>query len=140
MLLKLNIIFEIKVKTMKKIVIYKLILVSLSVIVPQLLSAQSTDNDFSTYAQRVNRFSSIFEPWNSFRGKLTLKETEMAFTPKNAKNKGAFTLEYKDIISVKKRCLLIFPNSIVITDKNYAKYKIGTYKRREIVEKIKSKI
>lgn len=115
-------------------------MVSLSVIVPQLLSAQSTDNDFSTYAQRVNRFSSIFEPWNSFRGKLTLKETEMAFTPKNAKNKGAFTLEYKDIISVKKRCLLIFPNSIVITDKNYAKYKIGTYKRREIVEKIKSKI
>lgn len=125
---------------MKNIDINKLILVCLSVILPQVLSAQSTDEDSKIYTQKVNRFSSIIEPWNSFRGELTLKETEMAFSPKNAKNKGAFILEYKDIISVKKRYLLIFPNSIVITDKNYAKYKIGTYRRKEIVDTIKSKI
>lgn len=64
----------------------------------------------------------------------------MTFVPKNKRTNGFFKLAYKDVISVKKRCLLIFPNSIIITDKNYVKYKIGTYKRRKIVDIIKSKI
>lgn len=125
---------------MKKNNIHIFILVWFTVAVPQVLSAQSGEEDSILHTQRVNRFSSIVEPWNSYRGELTLKETEMTFTPRNKKNKGEFIIEYKDIISVKKRCLLIFPNSIVITDKNFSKYKIGTYRRKEIVNTIKSKI
>ena len=49
-------------------------------------------------------------------------------------------MAYRDIVSVKKKCLLVFPNAIVITDKNYVKYKVGTYRRKKIVETIKSKI
>jgi hypothetical protein len=122
---------------MKKSTIHKLLLMCIFFTLPQFLSAQTPDNSPEILTQRVSRFSSPFEPWNAFRGELKLKDSEMTFTPKNAKNRGSFLLEYKDLISVKRRCL---PVSIVITDKNYAKYKIGTYRRKEIVDTIKSKI
>ncbi|MDO8967269.1 MAG: hypothetical protein Q8S14_02685 [Algoriphagus sp.] len=125
---------------MKKSTIHKLLLMCIFFTLPKFLSAQSPDNSPEILTQRVSRFSSPFEPWNAFRGELKLKDSEMTFTPKNAKNRGSFLLEYKDLISVKRRCLLIFPNYIVITDKNFAKYKIGTYRRKKIVETINSKI
>lgn len=120
--------------------IYLLILINFSVLVHGDLRAQSSNKNNYLFTQKVNRFTSIVEPWHSYRGEIMLSNTEIVFSPKNTKNRGAFILEYKNILTVKKRFLIIFPNSIVITDKNYAKYKIGTYKRKRIVNTIRSKI
>ena len=105
-----------------------------------LLAQDSDEADKIVYSQKVNRFNSIFEPWNAFRGTLTLRENTIHFEPKNNKEKGAFSLEYEDIDTVKKGLALILPNKIIIVDNNYSKYKLGTYKRKQIVEIIQSKI
>lgn len=120
---------------------YKLILFLLLFLISPQIKAQNNEIDTVIYSQKVNRFRTFFEVWDLYRGELKLKNNTIEFSPRNKKGRGSFILEYDEIVSIKKRnALLIIPNYIVLIDKNYVKYKIGTYKRKKIVEIIESKI
>ncbi len=92
------------------------------------------------YSQKVERRGNILEIWNAFRGTLYLRENSIEFIPKNPEGRGAFELSYEDVLSVKRRPSIFVPNRIFIKDKNHSTFKIFTYKRKQIVETIQSKI
>ena len=105
-----------------------------------LLAQDSDEADEILHHQKVYRTGNILEFWNSFQGILQLKENTVEFIPKNINRRGAFELSYDDILSVKKRPSIFVPNRIFIKDKNHSTFKIFTYKRKQIVEIIQSKI
>jgi len=105
-----------------------------------LLAQDSDEADEIVYSQKVERRGNILEIWNAFPGTLYLRENTVEFIPKNINGRGAFELSYDDIISVKKRPSIFVPNRIFIKDKNHSTFKIFTYKRKQIVEIIQSKI
>jgi hypothetical protein len=125
---------------MKMISIKTLILGVFLLFVTEVVSAQPSEPEKPIYSQRVNRIYSGFDPFSFTTGTLALKHTEIEYIPRNPEGNRHFVLKYEDIISVKKRFLFIVPNLIVITDKNFSKFKIQVYKRRKIVEIIESKI
>jgi hypothetical protein len=95
-----------------------------------LVSAQPSEPEKPIYSQRVSRLHSALD-FSVTSGDLSLNERDLVYMPKNQKGRGSFSLKYDEIRSVKKRFTLIFPNAIVITDMNHARYRLGTYKRRK---------
>jgi hypothetical protein len=124
---------------MKMISIKTLILGVFLLFVTEVISAQPSEPEKSIYSQRVSRLHSALD-FSVTSGDLSLNERDLVYMPKNQKGRGSFSLKYDEIRSVKKRFTLIFPNAIVITDMNHARYRLGTYKRKKIVEIIESKI
>jgi hypothetical protein len=119
---------------MKMISIKTLILGGFFLFVTEVVSAQPSEPEKSIYSQHVNRFHSFLESFKGSRGVISLEDSKIVYTARNKKGRDSFVLDYKDILSVRNRFL------IVITDKNYSKFKLGTYKRREMLEIIQSKI
>ncbi|MCC5921541.1 MAG: hypothetical protein JJU23_12750 [Cyclobacteriaceae bacterium] len=103
------------------------------------VSAQNTDQDSILHTQIITRELDLSKGYGGMMGKLQLTADEVIFTSRNKKGIGSFTLNYNDIYAVKKRSL-ITPNRIIIHDKNYAKFTFSTYKRKEIVSIMKSKM
>ena len=125
---------------MKMISIKTLILGASFLFVTLLVSAQPSEPEKPIYSQKVGRFHTILNPFSFRQGILYLNESDIMFSPRNEKEVDSFVLDYGNIRSVKRGFLFIWPNKIVITDKNFSKFKIQVYKRRKIVEIIESKI
>ncbi|MCH7399553.1 hypothetical protein MM236_16235 [Belliella sp. DSM 107340] len=125
---------------MKKVMLKSWVLVFVLLFKYEFSLAQDNESNPIIYSQKIDRMENILEVWNANRGTLYLRESTVEFVPKNTNGRGAFELEYEDIISVKRRFSLIFPNRIFIIDKNYSKIKIFTYKRRQIIDIIRSKM
>ncbi|MCC5921540.1 MAG: hypothetical protein JJU23_12745 [Cyclobacteriaceae bacterium] len=124
---------------MKTNYIYLITACLLHFIEPKIYAAQNADSVL--HVQEVKRITTMYEPLRDFKGELKLTSDSVIFTREEGKQPGSFTLSYDDILSVKRAgYFLILPGKIVIEDKNYAKYRLKTFKRKKIVDIIQSKI
>lgn len=109
----------------------------LLILVNSLVSAQNESN--VVYKQKITRDDvSVGQAIRGSRGTIYLTEDSIIFKArKDVNRKINFRVTYNEIESVKRINPLFFPNRILIRLGNDEKYRLFTYKRRQLIKEIK---